>query len=69
MCLSLKIARVIPLYKSGDLRLINNYPPVSVLPVFSKLFERIMHNRLVKFIDSHETHNLDFEKIIVQHQL
>ena len=57
MCLSLKIARVIPLYKSGDLRLINNYPPVSVLPVFSKLFERIMHNRLVKFIDSHEILN------------
>ena len=33
--------------------LFSNYRPVSVLPVFSKIFERIMHNRLLKFINQH----------------
>ena len=32
-----KIARVIPLFKSGDNNLFTNYRPVSVLPIFSKL--------------------------------
>ena len=53
----MKIARVVPLYKSGDVRLIKNYRPVSVLPVFSKLFERIMHIRLTNFIDRHKILN------------
>ena len=30
----LKIAKVIPIYKSGDCQTNNNYRPVSVLPVF-----------------------------------
>ena len=38
----LKIARVIPLFKSGDTSLISNYRPVSVLPVQSKIFERLL---------------------------
>ena len=33
----MKIARVIPLFKSGDLSLFTNYRPVSVLPAFSKI--------------------------------
>ena len=48
----LKIAKVIPIYKSGDCKTINNYRPVSVLPVFSKVFERIMYNRIVSFLNS-----------------
>ena len=43
----LKIARVIPLFKSGDAMLFSNYRPVSVLPVFSKILERLMYNRLL----------------------
>ena len=35
----LKIAHVIPLFKSGDRSLFTNYRPVSVLPAFSKIFE------------------------------
>ena len=34
----LKIARIIPLFKSGDQDLYANYRPVSVLPVFYKIF-------------------------------
>ena len=47
----LKIAKIIPIYKSNDKQLITNYRPISVLPVFSKLFERVLHNRLLSFVD------------------
>ena len=32
----------------------NNYRPVSLLPFFSKLFERLMYNRLIDFINKHK---------------
>ena len=47
----LKIAKVIPIYKKGDSSSFNNYRPVSVLPVFSKLLEKVMYNRILEFID------------------
>ena len=43
----LKIANVIPLFKSDDPELFNNYRPVSLLCTVSKVFERIMYNRLL----------------------
>ena len=46
----LKIAKVNPVFKTGDLKEISNYRPISVLPCFSKLLERIMHNRLYSYI-------------------
>ena len=49
----LKIAKVIPTFKGGDDMLINNYLPVSILPVFSKVQERLMYNRLYSFITKH----------------
>ena len=49
----LKLARVIPLFKADDCMLINNYRPVSILPLFSKIYERIMYNRLWSFIKKH----------------
>ena len=47
----LKIARVIPLFKSGDSMIFANYRPVSILPVFSKILERLMYKRLLTFIN------------------
>jgi len=49
----LKIAKVVPIYKGNDPLLISNYRPVSVLPVFSKIYERIIHTRMLKFINDH----------------
>ena len=45
----LKIANVVPIFKSGDEMIFSNYRPVSVLPVFSKIIERLMYNRLLKY--------------------
>ena len=47
----LKIANVIPLYKSDDSMLINNYRPVSILCVLSKIFEKIMYNKVTAFLE------------------
>ena len=47
----LKIAKVIPIYKSGDADLVSNYRPVSVLSAISKIFERLVYSRLATFID------------------
>ena len=47
----LKIANVVPIFKSGDEMVFSNYRPVSVLPVFSKVTERLMYNRLLKYIN------------------
>ena len=46
----LKIARVTPIFKSGDECNVANYRPISVLPCFSKVLERIMYNRLYKHL-------------------
>ena len=47
----MEIAKVIPLFKSGNYMKIYNYRPVSILPVLSKILERLMYNRLIKFVD------------------
>ena len=42
----MKIAKVLPIFKNGKKSIASNYRTTSVLPCFSKIFERIMHNRL-----------------------
>ena len=44
------IAIVLPVFKTGDTADISNYPPISVFPCFSKILERVMYNRLYKYL-------------------
>ena len=46
-----KVARVTPLYKSEDKLLVENYRPISVLPVLSKVLERVMHTQMCPYLD------------------
>ena len=46
----LKISKIIPICKSGDRTLFNNYRPISLLPLFSKVMERLMYDRLSDFL-------------------
>ena len=46
----LKIARVTPIFKGGNLSNLGHYRPISVLPCFSKIPEPIMHNRIYKYL-------------------
>ena len=48
----MKIAKVVPIFKSGDKLLPDNYRPISLLPNFSKILEKLIANRLSNFLES-----------------
>ena len=48
----LKVARIVPIFKTGSESKMSNYRPISILPCFSKILERIMYNRLYAYIES-----------------
>ena len=50
---SFKIAKVIPVFKTGDKKDTNNYRPISLLPAFSKILEKIVYKRVMGFILKH----------------
>ena len=46
----LKIAKVFSIIKNGHRENMYNYRPISALPCFSKIFEKIIANRLLSFL-------------------
>ena len=56
----MKTTKVNPIHKGGSVLQVSNYRPISLLPIFSKIFERLMYNRLIDFIEKHNilTQNL-----------
>ena len=46
----MKLAKVIPIFKAGCKLLVTNYRPISLLSVFSKMFEKIVHQQLYAFL-------------------
>ena len=50
----LRIAKVFPTFKSNDEQYITNYRPISVLNFFSKVFEKIVANRIIDFLDQND---------------
>ena len=54
----LKVAKVIPLYKNKGLNTdLSNYRPISMLPVFSKIFEKLLHREINDFLDKNKLLN------------
>ena len=49
-----KIAKVIPIFKSGDKSSMDNYRPISLLSVFSKIMEKLVASRLLDFLNWNE---------------
>ena len=49
----MKCARVIPLFKSDLTSSCTNYRPVSVLPAFSKILEKLVDNHLIKYLEKY----------------
>ena len=47
-----KCANVNPIHKKGDKQVIKNYRPISLLPICSKLFEKIVFKHLYNFLNS-----------------
>ena len=52
---SLKTAKVVPIYKAGTKTDVSNYRPISLLSSFSKIYEKLMHNRVLNFLASNES--------------
>ena len=51
---NMKTAKIIPLFKSGDDKVFTNYRPVSILPQFSKVLEKLFNKRLVNFMNHND---------------
>ena len=49
----LKLADIVPVFKKDDLTLVKNYRPVSLLPIISKVLERIMLNQITAYMDKY----------------
>ena len=47
----MKIAKVIPIFKANEPEKFNNYRPISLLPIFSKVLEKVMFERVYNFMD------------------
>ena len=48
----LKLGKISPVYKKDDEELLKNYRPVSTLPIFGKIFEKIIYVRLYNYFTS-----------------
>ena len=44
-----KAANVVPVHKKEDKCLVKNYRPISLLPIFAKVFERVIYNSLFNY--------------------
>ena len=49
-----KVAKIIPLYKKDDPLECSNYRPISLLPIFSKIIEKFIYNRMYAFLDQNK---------------
>ena len=50
----MKIVKVIPIHKGGSTQEVNNYRPISLLSIFDKIIEKIMHKYLYTFLENHD---------------
>ena len=71
---ALKIAKVLPIYKGSDRDIASNYRPISILPHFSKILEKILKHNLTDFINkykiiSENQYGFQEKKALVMHLL
>ena len=51
---ALKICKVVPIHKGESTQELNNYRPISLLSIFDKIIEKLMHKQLYNFLNSHD---------------
>ena len=50
----MKVARITPIHKKGNTDDLNNYRPVSVLNIFSKILEKCIYERFLHFVNKND---------------
>ena len=50
----MKLAKVTPIYKSGDKTECRNYRPISVISAVAKVFEKLVYRQLSEFLDNYQ---------------
>ena len=48
---ALKLAKIIPIHKGDSVLTVSNYRPISLLPIFSKIMERLIYNQFIEYIE------------------
>ena len=46
-----KKSNIVPVYKRGDKQIIDNYIPISLLPICGKILEKILLNLIYEFLE------------------
>ena len=49
----LKIVKIVPIHKGGSSQDVNNYRPISLLSIFDKIIEKLIHKKLYGFLEEH----------------
>ena len=61
---TLKIEKVIPIYKGDDEQMVQNYRPISILPFFSKIYEFFFFNHIINFLTINDIEGLELKRNI-----
>ena len=59
-CEVLKVAKVIPVFKGGEIDDFSSFCPISLLSPFSKIFEKVLYIRMMKYIKFSLLHDNQF---------
>lgn len=52
-----KVSKIIPIFKKGDKQSVENYRPISIIPVVAKIFEKLVKKRLIDYLESYKIIN------------
>ena len=55
----LKVTKISPIFEIGKVEEAENYRPISVLPIFSKVLQTIMYNRTYQYFQENECYALN----------
>ena len=61
----LNYAKIIPICKANSKQEVNNYRPISLLPTFNKIFEKLMYRRVCDFLHKNDVlfeHHFGFQR-------